>query len=174
MTVKTVKCKPSFRISKFWIRIASQNTPLCDIANKKFYWYVFFITLSQITGADYYNIFLWELPEMGSWYAAWDKNHQRWLYKHNHLLLHIIWFNSRPYIIIKPQQDQYVWSGLAIIRAWNGVTEIVEMLLSLCSAMCVRFTSKGWAKGTPTASLFVIPCMALCGSLGSASSFSQE
>lgn len=43
------------------------------------------------------------------------------------------------------------------------------------AALCVwDLPAKVGQKGTPTASLFVIPCMALCGSLGSTSSFSQE
>lgn len=43
------------------------------------------------------------------------------------------------------------------------------------ATLCVwDLPAKVGQKGTPTARLFVIPCMALCGSLGSASSFSQE
>lgn len=57
-------------------------------------------------------------------------------------------------------------SGLAHDRwQWFGVW----------ATLCVwDLPAKVGQKGTPTASLFVIPCMALCGSLGSASSFSQE
>lgn len=74
--------------------------------------------------------------------------------------------------IITLQQDQRAGSssGLAHNR-WRWWWDCCWIWAELC---VWDLPAKVGQKGTPTASLCLIPCMALLGSLGSASSFSQE
>lgn len=101
--------------------------------------------------------------------------------------LNIIWANS----IKSHNHSQYTW-WLTPIHPFSppsGSVRLGEERVGLVHDRWRRRWRICWAwaqpcvwhlpaklgqKGTPMASLFVIPCMALCGSLGSASSFSQE